>query len=225
MSTHHGPRPAVTIDELTAGVDARLRDGRADRVTAYLNTARVDPTSLAPYLHWADAHYTRNLIYRSPLFELLALCWRPGHRAWVHNHRGQHCWMAVTEGRLLVRNYRRLGCDQIRRTVRLEPTAELVVTPGSLAAVDPAEPVHAVWNPGETGQPAVSLHVYSLPFDTCVSYDLDRGLCRDVPLRYTSANGTRTDAHPPFQQLAAAPCQTCTLGPADQAAHCGVSPS
>jgi hypothetical protein len=132
--------------------------------------------------------------------------------------------MAVTEGRLLVRTYRRLGCDQTRRTVRLEPTAELVVTPGSLAAVDPAEPVHAVWNPAETGQPAVSLHVYSLPFDTCVSYDVDQGLCRDVPLRHTSEHGFRTDAHPPLRQLAAAPCQTCTLGPADQAAHCGGQP-
>ena len=216
--------PEVDLDAVVAGVDARLAAGRPEAVTAFLNQARVQPDALRPYLHWEPAHYTRNLIARRERFELLALCWGVGHRAWVHNHQGERCWMAVVEGRLRVRNYRRLGCDQTLRTARLEPAAELVAEPGSLAAVDPDEPVHAVWNPAEWARPAVSLHVYARPFDTCVSYDVEAGLCRDVRMAYTSEHTVRTDRHRGGGSVGAVPRCACALDPAEQARHCGALP-
>jgi len=93
-----------------------------------------------------------------------------------------------------------------------------------MAKVDPTEPVHVVWNPVEFNQPAVSLHIYSLPFATCVAYDAEQGLCRDVSLFYTSEYGVLTNQHQGGGKLAdIAPC-ACTLNPTEQDAHCGAIP-
>ena len=75
-------------------------------IVAFLSSTAVDPQSLAPYLTWDRQHYTRNLIDKTPLYELIAICWEVGQTSSVHNHRDQNCWMAVPIGRLLVENYR-----------------------------------------------------------------------------------------------------------------------
>ena len=41
----------------------------------------------------------------------------------------------------------------------------------------------------EYQQRAVSIHVYSKPFDTCEVYLRDKGTYSDVPLHYTSEYG------------------------------------
>src|SRR5450756_3232946 len=37
---------------------------------------------------FAASTYTRNLLCRSADFELLVLCWKPGHESTIHNHAG-----------------------------------------------------------------------------------------------------------------------------------------
>jgi len=55
--------------------------------------------------------------------------------------------------------------------------------------VDQEEPVHQVLNLVEWKERAVSLHVYSRPFNTCEVYSLEKGTYCDVPLYYTSEYG------------------------------------
>ena len=50
-----------------------------------LQLTPVDVDSLAPYLTWDRQHYTRNLIDRTPLYELMAICWEVGQASSVHN--------------------------------------------------------------------------------------------------------------------------------------------
>jgi cysteine dioxygenase len=57
------------------------------------------------------------------------------------------------------------------------------------AYVNPLEPVHQVLNLTEFNQRAVSIHVYSKPFDTCEVYTREKGTYGDVPLHYTSEYG------------------------------------
>ena len=78
---------------------------QTEQLRRFLQDAPVDPDSLAPYLTWDRQHYTRNLIDKTPLYELLAICWEVGQASSVHNHRDQNCWMAVPTGRLLVENF------------------------------------------------------------------------------------------------------------------------
>ena len=79
---------------------------RTDPIVKFLESTLVTPDTLTPYLTWDRQHYTRNLIDKTPLYELMAICWEVGQGSSVHNHRDQNCWMAVPMGRLLVENYR-----------------------------------------------------------------------------------------------------------------------
>jgi len=46
-----------------------------------------------------------------------------------------------------------------------------------------------VLNPREFNERAVSLHVYSRPFDTCIVYSPEQGSCGEIQLHYTTEFG------------------------------------
>jgi cysteine dioxygenase len=155
----------------------------------FLAQAPVDAGSLMPYLTWDRQHYTRNLIDKTDLYELVAICWEVGQFSSVHNHRDQNCWMAAPVGRLVVENFRVRFQDIEAGNCRLEASNRVELTVENPCAVDPLEPVHRVVNPREFNQRAVSLHVYSRPFDTCVVYSPEQGTCGEIQLHYNAMYG------------------------------------
>jgi cysteine dioxygenase len=159
------------------------------RVHQLLLENPLDPKSIEKYLIWDRQHYTRNLIDKTPLFEVMAICWEVGQVSAIHNHKDQNCWMMVPMGKLLVQNYRVIDQDLNAGTCDLEPTDLVEMNPSCPCAVDPANPVHKVYNPGEFGQRAVSVHVYSRPYDSCVVYSDDQHKCGEIKLHYTSEYG------------------------------------
>jgi cysteine dioxygenase len=158
-------------------------------VLDFLRRHPVAPDSLAPYANFQRSHYTRNLIHRTPLFELLSICWEVGQVSSIHNHQGQNCWMTAPLGRLKVQNFEVIEEDSARGYCKLRETSAVEMGPDAPAEVDPSAPVHQVLNLAEYGARAVSLHVYSKPYDTCISYDPAREKCREIPLRYHSEYG------------------------------------
>jgi cysteine dioxygenase len=155
----------------------------------FLQQSPVDADSLAPYLNWDRQHYTRNLIDRTRLYELMAICWEVGQASSVHNHRDQNCWMAVPIGRLHVENFHLEQQDIHDGTCCLEPLNTVEMNIGEPCAVDPTDPVHRVVNPREFNQRAVSLHVYSRPFDTCMVYSPEQGTCGEIKLHFNTEYG------------------------------------
>ncbi|MGC2475753.1 MAG: cysteine dioxygenase family protein [Candidatus Sulfotelmatobacter sp.] len=155
----------------------------------FLEQNPVDADSLAPYLNFDRQHYTRNLIDRTPLYELMAICWEVGQASSVHNHRDQNCWMAVPIGRLHVENFHLVHQDIAGGTCRLEPLNTVEMNIAHPCAVDPSDPVHRVLNPREFNQRAVSLHVYSRPFDTCIVYSPEQGSCGEIRLHFNTEYG------------------------------------
>ncbi len=155
----------------------------------FLEHSVVAPDSLAPYLNWNQQHYTRNLIDKTPLYELIAICWEVGQVSSVHNHRDQNCWMSVPIGRLEVENFHLISQDVDKGKCELAPTETLEMNPSHPCAVDPADPVHRVVNPKKFGERAVSLHIYSRPFDSCVVYSPEQGTCGVIKLHYTTVFG------------------------------------
>jgi hypothetical protein len=97
--------------------------------------------------------------------------------------------MAVPIGRLMVGNYRVLTQDLDAGSCDLQPAETLEMNPSHPCAVDPREPVHRVFNPREFNARAVSLHIYSRPFDTCVVYSPEQGTCGEIKLHYTTEYG------------------------------------
>ena len=158
-------------------------------IEQFLKNLPVEPETLLPYLTWDRQHYTRNLIDKTPMYELMAICWEIGQASSVHNHRDQNCWMAVPTGRLLVENYHLVSQDIEKGICRLVTTDTVEMNASHPCAVDPADPVHRVYNPREFNQRAVSLHIYSRPFDSCVVYSPEQGTCGEIKLRYTTEYG------------------------------------
>ncbi len=181
----------LTIDHFVGGL-RKLREPDFTGVQGtlkYLRANRVDPQSLTPYLFWNAQHYTRNLIDKTELYELLAICWEVGMKSSIHNHKGQNCWMTAPIGRLAVQNYRLISEDLAAHSCNIVPTDVVNITPENPVAVDPLNPVHDVRNPREWNQRAVSLHVYSRPFDSCIVYSVEQVTCGEIGLQYTSKYG------------------------------------
>jgi len=155
----------------------------------FLTLNKVDPDSLARYLTWDRQHYTRNLIDKTPLYELIAICWEIGQASSVHNHKDQNCWMAAPIGRLHVENFHLVSQDLDAGKCVLETTDTVEMRPDQPCAVDPFDPVHRVVNSREFNERAVSLHVYSRPFDSCIVYSPEQGTCGEIKLHYTTEYG------------------------------------
>jgi len=195
-------RRGVRVDRLVE--DLRSFESQPitrDRMLGYLQEIEVDPASLSPYVHFRADIYTRNLIYRDEQLELMALCWSPGQRTPIHTHNGQLGWMSVEQGALAVVNYRWLRCnaegnqnvaglDCLAGATELDLERREVqecFPGGPVNTVDKQQTIHQVVPQGR--EPAVSLHLYSRPIDSCVAFDVEQRRCYRRQLSFYSRYG------------------------------------
>ena len=180
----------VSIDQFVIGLCAIPEERfHVGTVYEYIRDHPVDERSLEPYLFFSENHYTRNLIFKNDVFELMSICWEVGQCSQIHNHHNQNCWMAIPIGRLRVQNFRVVEQRDATGYCRLEPTNAFEIHRQMPAEVDPEEPVHQVLNLAEFSQRAVSLHIYSRPFNRCLVYRCETDEYREIPLHYTSEYG------------------------------------
>ena len=193
MSTHP-IRSLTPINELVSALCEFPASSfeETSEIHGYLREHPVDSATLDRFLCWDKQHYTRNLIVKTPLFELVAICWQVGQQSSIHNHDQQNCWMAAASGRLLVQNYRTLSEDIRVGHCNIERSDSVEMSFGNPVAVNPKEPVHRVSNLPEFGERAVSLHIYSRPFDQCVVYSEEQHTCGVIKLVYTTEFGKAT---------------------------------
>ncbi len=172
-----------------------------DRVLGYLQEVEVDRGSLDNFVHFRPDMYTRNLVHRDEQFEIMAVCWSPGQRTVIHSHNGQLGWMSVEQGALAAINYKWLGCNAPQNQnvsgmdciagggeIEMERRDVQESFPGGpINTVDKEQTIHQVVVQGK--EPAISIHVYSRPIDSCVAYDLLNKTCYRRQLRYFSKYG------------------------------------
>jgi cysteine dioxygenase len=183
---------AVTVDRFINELcEIPETDFGVENVYNFLAKTNVCPVSLEPYLLWSKRCYTRNLVFKNELFELLALCWDAGQVSRVHNHYGQKCWMSVPIGTLRVQNFNTLECDETKGFCRLESADAFDMHQTQPAKVELDEPVHQVLNVSD--EKAVSLHIYSKPYDRCLIYSVPQNSFSEVQLFYTSMFGKLCD--------------------------------
>ena len=102
--------------------------------------------------------YARNLVCRTPFFELLVLCWRPGQESTIHDHAGALNAIRVYSGELTSRMF--------RRTRGASSSAGPVVQDGEERV--PAEPAWSAWTGAAStssrtrpDDDLVTVHVYA----------------------------------------------------------------
>ena len=172
------------------------------RVSELIVETQPSPEALAPYLLWSPERYTRNLIYRDPWFEVIALCWLPSQKTPIHSHNGQLGWLTVVQGELVCRNYRFVRSEEAKKMphgryeepvgrpveVELQSSATCEAD-GRVAVVDRRQTTHQIENLEKSRHGSVSLHVYSKPIDSCVLFDETSRCCARRRLQYYSTNG------------------------------------
>ena len=184
----------VKIENLIEGLRAlpeQKFDG--DGVYQFLRENPVDVASIEKYLHWSERFYTRNLIYKDARFELMAICWNTGQVSKIHDHADQMCWMTVPVGKLRGQNFRTVELDAAKNHCKLSETDQFDLSDCLTAKVELEEPIHQILNLSEFGERAVSLHVYSKPFDKCLCYCRETDRFSEVSLAYTSIGGKLCD--------------------------------
>jgi len=180
----------ISIGELVNGL-RELPDERfaCDSIYDFLSEHPVDADSISKYLYWSPNFYTRNLIYKDERFEMMAICWEKGQASRVHDHWEQKCWMMVPIGRLKGLNFAVEEIDTVKGYCKLRETNSFELADCLAAKVDLEEPIHQVFNLLEYDERAVSIHIYSKPYDRCLSYCRDTDTFKEVELFYSSIDG------------------------------------
>jgi cysteine dioxygenase len=176
-----------------------------DRIAQYMAATPLRPEALNEYVWWRDSFYTRNLIYRDDLFEVMTICWSPGQKTAIHTHNGQLGWMTVSQGEVRTHEFKHTSCNAPENQnvvnidciggateLQIDRVGTVVCSEGSgMVTVDKLHTIHQIENAGTTG--CVSLHVYSKPFDSCIAFDLEKQRCYRRQLSYFSKDGQQLE--------------------------------
>ena len=180
----------IKIDNLISGLKSISDDDfTCDNVYQFLGENPIDVDSITKYFFWRSDFYTRNLIYKDDRFELMTVCWESGQGSVVHNHSDQKCWMTVPVGKLLGQNFAITEIDESNNYCKLVETDNFQLSDCLAAKVELEEPIHQILNLADYAERAVSVHIYSKPFNRCLAYSRDTDTYKEVELCYYSIGG------------------------------------
>ncbi|XP_025242809.1 cysteine dioxygenase type 1 isoform X1 [Theropithecus gelada] len=132
--------------------------------------------------------YTRNLVDQgNGKFNLMILCWGEGHGSSIHDHTNSHCFLKMLQGNLK----ETLFAWPDKKSNEMVKKSERVLRENQCAYINDSIGLHRVENISHT-EPAVSLHLYSPPFDTCHAFDQRTGHKNKVTMTFHSKFGIRT---------------------------------
>lgn len=133
------------------------------------------------HVHFCCDSYSRNLVCRTPRFDMLILCWKPGHATTIHDHAGSLNVTRVFSGNLTSRvfePYDRPGPGR----VLVRQLDEETLGKGAFSCVD-YPGIHQLANTSQDD--LVTVHVYARPLRDITVYDTGTGEAKRVALRYT----------------------------------------
>jgi len=183
-------------------VGARLRRFLA-HLTASGAAQPTQPAEWRRFVHFNEIHYTRNLIHRNAVFELMVVCWRGGQISRIHSHGESHCWAGVLDGVLREHrfNYRQPDGSVVTEAERPAavpgecPTMQCVSSHrfqvGEVTYINDSQALHSL-GAAEEHLDSISLHLYSPPLLQLKIFEPEahRSLTRKPG--FYSINGERT---------------------------------
>ena len=134
---------------------------------AALGTTRLDWGTIGPHLAFDPSGYVRRRLFMNNSWEILLLCWLPGHKTAIHDHGASWGSTLILMGDLLETTYRWHG-----RGIPLDLSGDNHLGERQIT-VETHDTIHVVSN--RSSAPAVSLHIYSPPLKYLHAYDLASG--------------------------------------------------
>lgn len=198
--------PERSLADLVATL-ARFRpeEFTHERMAEVMGEPTLRENSWRPRVGYREDKYARHSIFRTELFDMVLLCWKPGQVSPVHNHQGNLGWVRVLRGRMEETHWQApewvvagvpmpdaagefdIDEEGVGHGIRLRKGDHFVHLAGpGVASVDRERPIHQLGNPRRHAddEPAISLHVYSRPHDSCIAFDTELATCRRVDLRF-----------------------------------------
>jgi predicted metal-dependent enzyme (double-stranded beta helix superfamily) len=129
--------------------------------------------------------YARNLVCRTPFFELLVLCWRPGQESTIHDHAGALNAIRVFSGELTSRTFRRTSGAASGPGPVAQDDEERVSQDAHMVGLD-RDGIHQLAN--TSGEDLVTVHVYAPALMELNVYSTRSAEVERRPLRYTLAD-------------------------------------
>jgi cysteine dioxygenase len=134
---------------------------------------------------FARGSYARNLVCRTPFFELLVLCWRPGQESTIHDHAGALNAIRVLSGELTSRTFSRTSGASSGDGPVTQDGEERVPQDARMVGLD-RNGIHQLAN--TTGNDLITVHVYAPALMELNVYSTTSAEVERRPLRYTLAD-------------------------------------
>lgn len=135
-----------------------------DELTGWLGALEVTLADVADVACFDERRYRRNLLRAGAGYHALVLCWRPGQRSPIHDHRGSSCGVRVLQGTLTETIFERTAAGH------LLPRTTHTLRCGEICGSQDAD-IHQISNLS-ADEPLVTLHVYTPPLITMGMYSL-----------------------------------------------------
>jgi predicted metal-dependent enzyme (double-stranded beta helix superfamily) len=129
--------------------------------------------------------YARNLVCRTPFFELLVLCWRPGQESTIHDHAGALNAIRVYTGELTSRTFSRVDGALSGAGPVAQDGEERVPADARMIGLDRGG-IHQLAN--TSGDDLITIHVYAPALTELNVYSTTSAGVERRPLRYTLAD-------------------------------------
>uniref|UniRef100_A0A0B8RZ61 Cysteine dioxygenase n=1 Tax=Philothamnus irregularis TaxID=1899461 RepID=A0A0B8RZ61_9SAUR len=158
-------------------------------VQTLMESYESNPEDWTKYAQFDQFRYTRNLVDKgNGKFNLMILCWGEGHGSSIHDHTDSHCFMKLLQGNLKETLFEWPGKKGVGEMLK---KSERVLKRNQCAYINDSIGLHRVENPSHT-ETAVSLHLYSPPFEICQTFDQRTGHKQKVKMTFYSQFGERT---------------------------------
>ncbi len=131
---------------------------------------------------FARGTYARNLVCRTPSFELLVLCWHPGQESTIHDHAGALNAIRVYRGALTSRTFRRTRGSSASAGPVVQDDEECVPADAHMVGLD-RDGIHQLAN--TSGDDLVTVHVYAPALMELNVYSTTSAVVERRRLRYT----------------------------------------
>lgn len=160
-----------------------------EEVQTIMESYESNPLDWRQFAKFDQYRYTRNLVDEgNGKFNLMILCWGEGHGSSIHDHADSHCFMKMLEGNLKETLFE---WPDEKMKGEMSKKSERILKNNQCAYISDSIGLHRVENSSHT-EPAVSLHLYSPPFDSCQTFDQRTGHQSKVKMTFWSTYGTRT---------------------------------
>jgi cysteine dioxygenase len=177
--------PHLNLDEFMVEIGREPASSLTqERLMDLAHRLRLSEELIESRTCFAANTYARNLVCRTSAFELLVLCWRPGHESTIHDHAGSLNAISVHRGELTSRIFVP-AAGRPAGTGPVQLLAEERVRSGGWTGVDRAG-IHQLSN--RAAADLVTAHVYAPPLTELVIYATDSAETERRPLRSTLAD-------------------------------------